>query len=266
MANTTQLEIVWDGPLESLSQHRVSLSAFAEPMNLLLAAARRIASNMVSDALEPADTGRLAKEAHQVDIELCAIIGNSGGIATAMTFTPPAKYIDRQEPLFNFLTENVGIALLEAIELESKGAIKHSGVRRYLHALPTSLTKQIYNLHENGRPIKRIEIGPMALPDAQPELPYLCEIVGRIVGVGFEPGRPEVRIKSGETQVTIPASAKQVERALEYRTAEVRATWLKHGLKTKLLSLSDISLPRFRPDPEVYIFRRWGNLLTRLAQ
>lgn len=263
MAKTTQLEIVWDGPLESLVQHRVSLSAFGEPMKLLLAAARRIASNMVSAALEPADTGRLAREAHQVDIEISEVIGNSGGIATAMTFTPPLNA--DQEPLFNLLTESVGIELLEAIEYESSGNIKNSGVRKYLQSLPSILTRQSYNLHENGRLIKHIDIGAISLPEPRVELPYLSEITGRIVGVGFEPGRLEVRIKSDDSQVTIPATAKQVDEALEHRTVEVRVLWLSHGEKSRLLKIEDTSLPRSRADSEVYVFARWANLLKRLA-
>lgn len=265
MSNTTQLEIVWDGPLASLNSHRVSLSAFAEPMNLLLVAARRIASNMVSEALEPAETGRLAKEARQIDIELSSIIGNSGGFGAELTYTPPPKYAG-QQPLFNFLTENVGVALLDAIERESSGVLINAGVRKYLQSLPSTLTKQKYNLHENGRHIKSVEIGPMSISQSVDELPCLAQAVGRIVGVGFEPGRPEVRIKSEDNQITIPATAKQVERALEFRAVDVKAVWLKNGPKSRLLKLYDVSLPGFHPDPEVYVFAKWNALLTRLAQ
>jgi hypothetical protein len=260
MAKIIQLEIVWDGPLPSLMEHRVSLNAFADPLCNLLSAARRIASNMVSDALEPAATGRLAKAAHQIDIELTGVIGNSGGVATVMTF----QSNNSQQPLFNDMTENVGTALLDAIDAERQGILKNLGVRKYLQSLPSILTRQSYNLHENGRSIRHFEFGTMALPETPTELPYLMELSGRISGVGFEPW--EVRIKSDETRTIVPATQKQVERALEYRNTEVRALILRHGLKSKLLKLEENSAVRFRPDPETHIFARWNNLLQRLAQ
>src|SRR5213076_1312130 len=98
MAKNTQLEIVWTGQIQSLIEHRISLGAFADPLSNLLAAARRIASNMVGDALEePANVGRLAKEAHQIDIEIDAVIGSSAGVSTVMTFQAE----NTQQPLFD---------------------------------------------------------------------------------------------------------------------------------------------------------------------
>lgn len=262
MAKNTQLEIIWTGPLQSLVEHRVSLSAFADPLSNLLAAARRIASNMVGDALEPASVGRLAKEAHQVDIEISGVIGNSAGVATVMTFQSE----NTQQPLFNDMPENVGLALLEAIEQEAKGNLKNSGVRRYLQSLPTLLTHQSYKLHENGRSIKFVEIGTMNLPEAPIDLPYLSEITGRIVGVGFEPGKPEIRVKSDDAQVTISATPKQVDKALEYRNSEVHVLFLKHGIKSRLMTLRDTSMPRIHGSTDEFIFKKWNTLLMRLAQ
>jgi hypothetical protein len=265
VANQTQLEITWSGPLSSLERHTVSLTAFAEPLCHLLTAARRIASNMVSDALEPAETGRLAKEAHQIDIEIGSIRDGSSGVSAIMTYDPPN--LNGQQPLFNSLTENVGIALLDSIESESQGFLKNSAVRKYLHSLPLLLTRQHYNLHENGRPIKEITVGMMRLPELPEEPPFLTEIVGRIIGVGFEPGRPEIRLKSEDgAHATVPATAKQVEKALDHRTALVRVLILKNGAKTRLLRMEDTSVVRFRPDPEKYLFEKWGKLLQRLAQ
>jgi len=241
----------------------VSLSAFGEPLYLLLAAAKRIASNMVSEALEPANVGRLAKEAHQLDIEIGSVIGNSGGVATVMTFQAD----NAQQPLFNDLTENVGIVLLDAIDAERQGILKHASVRHYLQSLPTLLTHQTYVLHENGREIKRLDFGSMHLPEMPPELPYVVEIIGRVIGVGFDPGRSEVRFKAKEEQVTVPATPVQVQKALDYRSAEVRALILRHGpFKSRLLKLEDATLPRTRGDRETYIFKKWDGLLQRLAQ
>ena len=262
MAKDTQIEIQWAGPIQSLLEHRVSLSAFSEPLSNLLVAARRIASNMVGDALEPAETGRLAKEAHQIDIEISGVTRGSAGISAVMTFQAE----NTQQPLFDEMPESVGLVLLDAIDQESKGNLKNSAVRKYLRSLPSLLTGQSYYLHENGRSIKRVDIGAMKLPELPEELPHLAEIFGRIVGVGFEPGKPEIRIKSDDTQLTISATPKQIDKALEFRNCEVHALILRHGLKSRLMTLRDASLPYLQADGEEFIFKKWNNLLTRLAQ
>jgi len=263
VAQTTQLKIVWSGPLKSLEEHRVSLSAFGEALKLLLVAARRIASNIVSEAVSPAETGRLASEANQIDIEIGGILEGSSGISALMTFQRPG---DQQQPLFNQLTENVGIVLLEAIDAERQGHLSNKSVRYYLQALPSVLTSQRYDLHENGRKIKSVSFGSMKLPDSILELPSVSEIKGRVIGVGFEPGKPEVRIKSEEIQISIPATSKQVEQALDFRTSTVRALWLKNGVKSKLLRLEEADLPWYRPDADVHVYGKWDVLFRRLAR
>jgi hypothetical protein len=103
-------------------------------------------------------------------------------------------------------------------------------------------------------------------PELPDNLPYLSEIIGRVIGVGFEPGKSEVVFKSKDKQVTIPATAQQVESALKYRATEVRALILRHGDQSRLLRLEDAALPRYRADPETYVFKKWDGLLRRLAQ
>src|ERR1035441_7773006 len=64
--------------------------------------------------------------------------------------------------------------------------LKNVGVRRYLRALPIGVHRQVYVLHQNGREFKRVELGGMVLSDLLSDLPYLAEVHGRVMGVGFE--------------------------------------------------------------------------------
>ena len=54
----TRLEIQYDGTVPGLNEHRLSLSAFGPSLNALLRAIRRIATNMVGDALGQADVSK----------------------------------------------------------------------------------------------------------------------------------------------------------------------------------------------------------------
>lgn len=261
MIRQTQLEITWDGPIPSLAEQRISLSLFGPALNHLLVATRRIASNMVSKALEPAETGRFANEARQVDVEIAGVLNNSSGVSAVLTFQSP----DAQQPLFNQLTEAVGVEFLESIEEEANGHLKNSSVRRYLQALPYALTRQKYFLHENGRAIKTVVVGAMNLARIGFNLPELREVTGRVSGVSFSPAPDEVRIRSDVGHVTALASPQNVQRALDLRETVVRAVIVSEQTGDRLLSLEDTSLPRYRPDPEYFLFKKWEKALRELA-
>jgi hypothetical protein len=68
MTVPTELKIEWEGVAPGLADKRLSLSAFGEPLTILLAALRRIASNLVGDALEEKNVGRFTNAARQLDI------------------------------------------------------------------------------------------------------------------------------------------------------------------------------------------------------
>jgi hypothetical protein len=179
-----------------------------------------------------------------------------------LTFQSP----DEQQPLFNLLTETVGIELLEAIEAETQGHLKNSAVRRYLKVLPYGLVSQTYHLHENGRSIKKIRVGAMNLPDPTLDLPSLEEIVGKVAGVGFDPGPNEIRLKSDASQVTLLATPEQVQQALDLRNAPVRAIALCDITGSRrLIWMEDSTLPRYRPDPEYFLYGKWAKALQDLS-
>src|SRR5258707_6883318 len=100
----TSLEIKYDGTVPGLDEHRLSLSAFGPSLNALLRALRRIATNMVGDALGSQDVskGRLKGTAKHIDIEIESITHGSSGVSGLVTLTPPPG---AQMPLLSDLTD-----------------------------------------------------------------------------------------------------------------------------------------------------------------
>jgi hypothetical protein len=215
------------------------------------------------NAAEPSETGRLAALSHGIDIQIAGIIEGSAGIATLMTFDAPVSY---QPDLFFSLPERTGMELVDSIEAESKGEYRNALVRQFLFALPKSLTRQHYKLHENGRIIKDISLGAVSLPEGMLSLPYLQEITGMVTGVGFDPGRNEVRLKSDDAaQLTAIAEPEQVNKALNLRQEKVRALVLQTEVAAKLLTLTDNESRRPAYSEEEYIFARWSEAFQELA-
>ncbi|HEX4386049.1 MAG TPA: hypothetical protein VH083_23990, partial [Myxococcales bacterium] len=97
-------------------------------------------------------------------------------------------------------------------------------------------------------------------------------IVGHIVGVGFEPGKAEVRLlddKAVARTVSCSATEKQVEQALVLRHEVVRALVIATGKSHRLLWVRKADAPFGTRDPAIHrerIFGRWDTTLQRLAQ
>ncbi len=251
-----------EGVAPGLSEKRLSLSAFGEPLKILLAALRRIATNLVGDALEDKNVGRFANVARQLDIEIFDLVKESSGFDSVITLTA-----DRGEnlPLFQNLPETAALQLLDAIDSERSGRLKNARVRQYLRALPLGVTRQSYRLHHNGNILKEISFGQMDISALPPELPYVVEYTGKVVGVGFEPGKPEVRIKTEDTSVAFLATPKQVDTALKLRFTTVRIIAVVQGTSHRLLILKDSQLPINKSTRTAAVYERWDSVLRRLA-
>src|SRR5207253_5382899 len=100
--------------------------------------------------------------------------------------------------LFEGLPDRVADELLIAIEQESKGHLRNFGVRKFLSALPAGVTRQRYSVWRNGKEQRFVEFGQAHLSEAPADMPRLVEILAQVVGVGFEPGKNEVRLKAEE--------------------------------------------------------------------
>jgi hypothetical protein len=264
---TAQLRIRWDGDAPGVAEHRLSLAGFGHPLELLLAALRRIATQMVSTAVEAEHpkVGRFANLARQLDIEIVAIEGNSTGINAVVSFA----HLPDELPLLMDLPDRATTELLECIEQESKGVARNWAVRKYLHTLPVGIHKQLYELHENGRTKKHVEIGDVNFTEMPPDMPSLVELEGNVVGVGFDPGRSEVRIKGDSSTFNLDATDEQVEAALGMRRAKIRALGVHDGSRARLLTVARASAPRFKVTPEAIeeqVFKRWAGVFARLAK
>jgi len=172
-------------------------------------------------------------------------------------------------PLFLDLPERATTELLDSIERESRGEPRNWAVRKYLRSLPVGVHHQSYELHDNGATKRRVDIGDLRLAEMPLELPSLRKLDGRIAGVGFEPGRTEVRVKSNAgTAATLDATAEQVDAALRMRNEDVRILGVSDGKRTRLLNVVNARTPEFKITDEAvetHIFKRWERVFARLA-
>lgn len=261
----TRLKVVFEGSVPGLSEHRISLGAFGEPLGNLLKALRRIANTAVTEALgrTASDFGRLPESVRQLDIELGAIVNGSGGIEGLITVnTPP----DETLPLFDVADWSAN-QLLDAIDQESRGNLRNAQVRTYLKSVPAGVTHQSYILLHDDEEIKRVEFGAADLAAEVFGLPYLTEFVASVTGVGFEPGRNQIRFQMENKQdLTVGATAGQVDFALENRSSSVRVLILEFPEVRKLLRIQLETEDPIRLSTETYILSRWDGLLQRLAR
>lgn len=263
-----ELKIVWEGEVPGLADQRLSIAAFGEALKALLVAYRRIASNMISNAVDYAERGRLQGHARWLDIEITDLAKESAGVqAVCTTRSAPGE----QVPLFmTDIARRASVELLAAVKEESDGHPRNSTVRKYLEALPRNLRRQVYELSDNGNRLCEpviVEVVALATDVPTLELPYLTELSGDIVGVGFEPGKNEVRIKADTTN-TLQASTAHVDLAIELRGNPVRALVVVNK-QSRLLRLDSQDAPRFMPTREQaqkYVFEEWDGLLRKLAE
>jgi hypothetical protein len=264
---TAHLRIRWDGDVSGLAEHRISLAAFGQPLAYLLYALRRIATQMVSTAVdaEHPKFGRFTNQARQLDIELVKMEEGSGGFDALVSFAQPLDEL----PLFWDVPERATIELLESIDQERQRIPRNSAVRRYLGSLPPGVHKQLYEFHENGHVKKHVEFGDIEVAEVPPDLPNFVELEGSIVGVGFEPGRSEVRIKSEAATPSLDATDQQVEMALQMRRTKIRALGVHDGKRSRLLRIGRARDPRYKVTPEAieeHIFKKWAGVLEKLSK
>jgi hypothetical protein len=263
----TQLRIRWDGEAPGIAEHRLSLATFGVPMELLLSALRRIATQMVGAALENEQpkTGRFANLARGLDIEIKQIEGNSTGFDGIVSFQHPPQEL----PLFGDLPDRATMELLDSIDAESKGLARHGSVRKYLKSIPPSIHKQFYEIHDNGTTKHKVEIGDLNLADIPVDLPSFLEVEGDLIGVGFDPGRNEVRLKGDGGTTSFGALEAQVDESLKLRNTKIRALGIHDGKHGRLLRLTPASEGRYKVTPESIeenIYKKWAGVFARLSK
>jgi hypothetical protein len=262
-----ELKITFDGEVPGIPEHRLSVASFGKPLRHLLMAVRRTSNNMLREATDrrQTDVGRLAGEADQIDVQISVVGDGSTALTNVIAVQVPPGQISMWP---EGLAEDAVNKVLNDIEKESRGTHRNSAARGYLRSLPPGLTRQDYYLVVDGEIKNEVHLGPLNLPIEMNTLPYLIEVEGKVIGVGFEPGRPFVRIKASDpsgSETTLFATREQVDSALELREGTVRALALVQDHK-KLLRIQSRTEQRVRLNTDTYIFEKWRNLLGRLAE
>ena len=262
----TSLNLVLEGNAPGLPEHALSISAFGTALFRLVGALQRIGSGLVKDAAGEnygARGGRQTLAGRSIDVELVSLQWNSPLNIGMRVVERPVAGVNLN--LFDDFTARTTDRFLEAVEAESKGRPYNMLVRRFLAAIPPEVTSQSY-FADTG---KRVTVRTVELPEILPPLPYLVELTGAVVGLAFEPGKPEVKIKTADgTTFTCSATNAQVEEALVYRGAAVRLFALR-GHKNRVLAIGPVDKPFSAPSAdarEEYLFAMWGDLLKRLAE
>lgn len=267
----TRLEITFEGDAPALAPHGLSIAAFASSLQLLLKAIRRIGSAILTDAAGEeygAKGGRWARYAEGLDFVLHEVHSGSPLRLTGSVVQPelpPSTLF----PNWNYFTDQIGERFITAVRREGVGQPDNFMVRRFLDSIPKEVERHIYSLTKSTGENEIARLDHPALVGAPSELPYLQELIGWVTGVGFDPGRVEVRLKFDSQFLSFSATTDQVEKGLELREQEVRALVVRGGQTNRLLRLERHTDPRFQLTPELqeeYLFERWDGLLKRLAQ
>jgi hypothetical protein len=261
-----ELNIKWDGVVPGLREHRLSVNAFSNPLHDLLMIIRRTANNMLREATARKETGvgRFSAEAQQIDMHLTSIGEGSADLHSIIEVEAPGAQIEMWP---EGLAADAVDRVLQDIENEGNGIQRNTRVRDYLKGLPPGLSNQDYVLVVDGITRRTVHLTTVVIATDLDALPYLVEIDGRVIGVGFEPGRNFVRVKSDEeAEITFSATAEQVTAALEIRAEDIRVLAVVQGGIKRLLRIQRRWERHVKLDSKRFIFEKWDGLLARLAQ
>lgn len=265
--STTRLRIIWEGQAPGLAEGRLSLAAFGSALQALLKAARNIAFQQVAAAVGEEFDPSKATRRTLVDLQLSTYQPGSSDVTLDVV---PLETRAGAASLVEDLAERVVRELFESIRAESRGTRRNRWVNEYLQALPQGLSRQRYSVIHNGNEEVPLELGEIKLAEPVTRAPQLLQLSGVVAGVSFgEPLKSEVRFAPYEGQIlTLPATAEQVEQAVALRGQPVKVMALL-GDKPRLLWIrhDEVPVPRLTAEQrEEHIFRKWEELLRRLAQ
>jgi hypothetical protein len=263
-----ELKIRWCGTEKGLPEHRLSIAKFGKPLTLLLRALRRTGSNILVAALDDSERGslggRLNRQAEGLDLEIVSLGKGSAETRALVTFNPSPGY---NFPLFSDFVEQTAVRLINDIDFEQCGRAKSAVARRYLASIPDGVTSQQYAVNVDGEEKVAIEFGEPRLPDVPPPLPVLERMTGRVVGVGFEPGKSYIAFQRDEGKLHCLASPEQVEKAIDLRRGEIDAMVLTKGSQNVLLWIKKHPSPQVKAgDVTDHLFDKWDGALRRLAK
>lgn len=260
-----RLKIAFDGEHKSLFENRLSIGLFVEPLALLLKAYRRIASDSISRACE-GKRGRYKKEAKRLDLEIESLSNGSTEVSCICS-----QEEDEQQSFFNDLHEESMALLLKDLEEESKGIPRNYSVRKFLKSIPGEVSSQKYSLYHGETLRKEVKIKEANLIEDEDisDIPLLKHIEGFIIGVGFEPGSYEIKIKNQDEIVSGYATDTLVQKALLLRGIHVHSLLVGRSNQLKYLWIKKIEEKvECGTNKECInqIIIQWDNVLRRLSQ
>lgn len=276
-----ELKITYDGAEPGLAEHRLSLSAFAEPLKLLLAALQRTASGIVSQALEDptygSRGGQLAADAKLLDLELVSVAEGSA-CPTFVCTTRPSTGARAPHPtlpgmelgtLQRDLAADALRKLLGDIDAERSGHLRNFTARKYLQSIPRGVTRQRYTATSDGEILADVEFSAAMLPTTPQPLPRLTKITGTIASLGFEAGVTFIGLKTDARSLKCTATPEQVEAAVMLRAGRVVAAVLISGEKLTVVWLQSANASSDPPplnETLRHLREDWSETLARLAR
>ena len=135
-----------------------------------------------------------------------------------------------------------------------------------LKSLPEGLVSQRY-VYTNRRELSKSLSLELCVCLKLPTSTHLIEVSGELVGVGFEPGKTEIKVRANSTGdvVTVAATPSEVDAALSLRGSQITALAVVEPQRSRLLRLGAFSSMN-QGDRLDYVFRTWSETLHRLAQ
>ncbi len=265
-----ELRALYDGTEHGLAEHRLSLGAFGAALTLLLAALRRTASSILGSAIEEPEYvphGRLHKQAALIDLEFIRIDPGCAIPCFGVVLRDDALTRQARLPIED-LHVQAAERLVRDIEAEAKGILRNAAARRYLAALPSSVTRQKYTLTRGDGVVFETEFGTPSLPPMPEETGGLFHVRGHVTATGFQPGVPFVQLKVEDKPRRCAASERLVDRALDLRGQEVVGAILSVQNKDQLLSIAPATTSTEVPVEITlrHLDDRWSSTLRRLAQ
>ena len=252
---TIELAIAFDGDLESLRQHRLSLAAFGKSLTLLLAGLRQAAKKTERGVV--------------IDLELQRVDTGSSDPVFVVSASLRADNVfpSLQGFMANEAASNAAQSFVRDVEREAKGERVSVAARRYLAALPSQIKKQRYAVRRDGVDIYVAPISNVIIAhEVEPDLDRLRTVECTVLGVHFAPAAPRVELLVDGKQQWCEATLEQVESALAMRANHVYATIVGRHPSWHLVALRD--RPFTPPSPEErlqLLTTRWAGLLERLA-
>jgi hypothetical protein len=255
-----EFRITFRGDAPGLSDHRLSLIAFAKALDRLGYAFQRTASGMLAGG-QMFGRGKIADAARGLDLELTTIEDNC--VSLQFTCVDRGPQVPLGEPS---LAQRTLARLLDDIKAECSGTEQNPAVRAYVQELPIGVVRQEYKVFKDGQIVSELSCGSAPHVE-ESDLPRLVQLRGFVVGTGFPPGPITVWLRSGEKTLRFYCERKHVDYCLSLRERPVRAAVLMGPDRIVWVRPDDVPHEKPSIDESIrFAQENWSRTLDILAQ